>query len=227
VVWKGDRSGLGNLQTGRTATATRCATETWCGCCGRLVRLMTTKTNRPHMPMRDGTLTRISRNPNNLHDLVRGRCHDDHRVQRVVYYESMNRKLKIKPIYECRCDGRLQTKRFTRLSHTGGSCDGMGRPGGSGLCGAGASPRNRRRTRKTSKVEKEVEVVSDMVYTSSQKKDMSVPMLNSSVPKLVCGPRPFPNDRIVTSVFKSYNPHGPVTSIGGVRTVLLEDPSIF
>ncbi len=31
----------------------------------------------------------------------------------------MKRKLKIKPIYECRCNGRLQTKRFTRLSHTG------------------------------------------------------------------------------------------------------------
>jgi hypothetical protein len=27
----------------------------------------------------------------------------------VVYYESINRELKIKPIYECRCDGRLQT----------------------------------------------------------------------------------------------------------------------
>jgi hypothetical protein len=26
----------------------------------------------------------------------------------VVYYESMNRKIKIKPIYECRCDGRLR-----------------------------------------------------------------------------------------------------------------------
>jgi hypothetical protein len=36
-----------------------------------------------------------------------------------VYYESMKRRLKIKPIYECRCDERLQTKRFTRLSHTG------------------------------------------------------------------------------------------------------------
>ena len=35
-----------------------------------------------------------------------------------VYYESMKRKLKIKPIYECRCNGRLQTKRFTRLAHT-------------------------------------------------------------------------------------------------------------
>jgi hypothetical protein len=31
----------------------------------------------------------------------------------------MKRKLKIKPICECRCDGRLQTKRFTRLSDTG------------------------------------------------------------------------------------------------------------
>jgi hypothetical protein len=33
----------------------------------------------------------------------------------VVYYESIKRELKIKPIYECRCDERLQTKtkRFT------------------------------------------------------------------------------------------------------------------
>ncbi len=36
-----------------------------------------------------------------------------------VYYESMKRKIQIKPINECRCDGRLQTKRFTRLSYTG------------------------------------------------------------------------------------------------------------
>jgi hypothetical protein len=35
-----------------------------------------------------------------------------------VYYESMERKL-LKPIHECRCNGRLQTKRFTRLAHTG------------------------------------------------------------------------------------------------------------
>ncbi len=28
-------------------------------------------------------------------------------------------ELKITPIYECRCDGRLQTKRLTRLSYTG------------------------------------------------------------------------------------------------------------
>jgi hypothetical protein len=39
----------------------------------------------------------------------------------VVYYESIKRELQIKPIYECRCDERLQTKtkRFTRLSYTG------------------------------------------------------------------------------------------------------------
>ena len=29
-----------------------------------------------------------------------------------VYYESI-------PIYECRCNGRLQSKRFIRLTHTG------------------------------------------------------------------------------------------------------------
>jgi hypothetical protein len=36
-----------------------------------------------------------------------------------VYYESIKRELMIKPIYECRCAGRLQTKRFTCLSYTG------------------------------------------------------------------------------------------------------------
>ena len=38
-----------------------------------------------------------------------------------VYYESIKRELKIRPIYECRCDERLQTKdkEFTRLSYTG------------------------------------------------------------------------------------------------------------
>jgi hypothetical protein len=42
-------------------------------------------------------------------------------VYEVVYYESIKRKLKIKPIYECRCDERLQikTKRFPHLSYTG------------------------------------------------------------------------------------------------------------
>jgi hypothetical protein len=28
-------------------------------------------------------------------------------------------KSNIKPMYECRCNGRLQTKRFTRLANTG------------------------------------------------------------------------------------------------------------
>ena len=38
-----------------------------------------------------------------------------------VYYESIKRELKIRGIYECRCDERLQTKtkRFTRLPYTG------------------------------------------------------------------------------------------------------------
>jgi hypothetical protein len=31
----------------------------------------------------------------------------------------MKGKLKIKPTYECRCNGRLKTKRFTLLAHTG------------------------------------------------------------------------------------------------------------
>jgi hypothetical protein len=35
-----------------------------------------------------------------------------------VNYESMERNL-LKPTYECRCNGRLQTKRVTRLTHTG------------------------------------------------------------------------------------------------------------
>jgi hypothetical protein len=39
----------------------------------------------------------------------------------VVYYESINRELNIKPIYECRCDERLKTKveEFTCLVYTG------------------------------------------------------------------------------------------------------------
>ena len=38
-----------------------------------------------------------------------------------VYYESIKREINIKPIHECRCDERLQTKpkRFTRVSYTG------------------------------------------------------------------------------------------------------------
>ena len=39
----------------------------------------------------------------------------------VVYYESIKPELKIKPIYECRCDERLKTKaeESTRLASTG------------------------------------------------------------------------------------------------------------
>ncbi len=39
----------------------------------------------------------------------------------IVYYESIKREPKIRGIYECRCDERLQTKskEFTRLAYTG------------------------------------------------------------------------------------------------------------
>ena len=39
----------------------------------------------------------------------------------ILYYESIKRELKIRPIYECRCDERLKTKvkEFTRLAYTG------------------------------------------------------------------------------------------------------------
>jgi hypothetical protein len=39
----------------------------------------------------------------------------------VVYYESINRELKTRPIYECRCDERLKTKaeESTLLAYTG------------------------------------------------------------------------------------------------------------
>jgi hypothetical protein len=38
----------------------------------------------------------------------------------VVYYESIKRELKTRPIYECRCDERLKTKteESTRLTYT-------------------------------------------------------------------------------------------------------------
>ena len=40
--------------------------------------------------------------------------------KKVVYYESMKRKLKTRPLYECRCDERLKTKveESTRLACT-------------------------------------------------------------------------------------------------------------
>jgi hypothetical protein len=42
-----------------------------------------------------------------------------------VYYESMKRNLKIKPLYECRCNERLPTKRFTSLGHWVGRGTGI------------------------------------------------------------------------------------------------------
>ena len=38
-----------------------------------------------------------------------------------IYYDSMNRELNIRPIYECRCDERLKTKakEFIHLTYTG------------------------------------------------------------------------------------------------------------
>ena len=51
-----------------------------------------------------------------IHWVARGR-----RQVRVVYYESIKRELKTRPIYECRCDERLKTKveESTRLVYTG------------------------------------------------------------------------------------------------------------
>jgi hypothetical protein len=39
----------------------------------------------------------------------------------VVYYESIKREVKTRPIYECRCDERLKTKveESTHLTYTG------------------------------------------------------------------------------------------------------------
>jgi hypothetical protein len=39
----------------------------------------------------------------------------------LVYYESRNRELKTRSIYECRCDERLKikTEKSTRLTYTG------------------------------------------------------------------------------------------------------------
>ena len=44
-----------------------------------------------------------------------------HSSHTFVYYESIKREVQIKPIYECRCNERLQTEdqEFTRLSYTG------------------------------------------------------------------------------------------------------------
>ena len=43
------------------------------------------------------------------------------RTKKTVYYESMKRNLKTRPLYECRCDERLKTKdeESTCLTYTG------------------------------------------------------------------------------------------------------------
>ena len=43
------------------------------------------------------------------------------KAKEFVYYESIKREIKKRPIYECRCNERLQTKvkEFTRLGYTG------------------------------------------------------------------------------------------------------------
>ncbi len=58
--------------------------------------------------------------------LVRGGCTPSVTIAKfssiyVVYYESIKREPKIRGIYECWCDERLQTKpkEFTRLPYTG------------------------------------------------------------------------------------------------------------
>ncbi len=45
-------------------------------------------------------------------------------IEVVVYYESLKRELKTKPIYECRCDERPKhkTEESTRLTCTGKVC---------------------------------------------------------------------------------------------------------
>ena len=48
-------------------------------------------------------------------------CEQCWSIVEIVYYESIKRELKIRGIYKCRCDERLQTKtkKFTRLPYTG------------------------------------------------------------------------------------------------------------
>ena len=47
--------------------------------------------------------------------------HEERVTEFIVYYESIKWELKIRFIYECRCDERLQakTKEFTHLTYTG------------------------------------------------------------------------------------------------------------
>ena len=64
-------------------------------------------------------LTKI--NPTDPLILVKQTARRKSVVYLFVYYESIKRELKIRGIYECRCDERLQTKtkKFTRLPYTG------------------------------------------------------------------------------------------------------------
>jgi hypothetical protein len=60
--------------------------------------------------------------------LLRGTATVPYVLLPVVYYESIKQELKIRGIYECRCDERLQTKKkeFTRLSYTSGELENLG-----------------------------------------------------------------------------------------------------
>jgi len=57
----------------------------------------------------------------------------------VVYNESIKRELKIRGIYECRCDERPQTKtkEFTLLTYTGLVCSIIQRIKKSAICLSG------------------------------------------------------------------------------------------
>jgi hypothetical protein len=75
----------------------------------------------PVLNCRDGTHPEKMGDKRRVHDTWGGYLNELVIVEirnKCVYYESMKRKL-LKPINECRCDGRLQTKRITRLPHTG------------------------------------------------------------------------------------------------------------
>ena len=53
--------------------------------------------------------------------IIRGKARGKENIYKVVYYESIKREVKTRPIYECRCDERLKTKaeESTRLVSTG------------------------------------------------------------------------------------------------------------
>jgi hypothetical protein len=42
--------------------------------------------------------------------IIRGKTRGKENIYKVVYYESINREIQTRPIYECRCDERLKTK---------------------------------------------------------------------------------------------------------------------